>query len=88
MTRTAAPRCHQPSFMSTITDHLNHARSLQADILAAPGVTLPRRAVLLEWLEAFLARAKGPGFELGEHDASDLRALDLFLRRQKVPVAS
>ena len=68
-------------------EHLIQARALQADILAAPGVWLPRREILLEWLKKFLARAAAPLYEIEEGEAADLRALDQFLRRQKVPVA-
>ncbi|MBI5766356.1 MAG: hypothetical protein HZA93_01065 [Verrucomicrobia bacterium] len=73
--------------MTTIKEHLIHARALQADILAAPAVWLPRREILLEWLAAFLTRAAGPRYELGETEAADLHALEQFLRRQHVPVA-
>ena len=72
--------------MKNNSEHLIHARALQADILAAPGVWLPRREILLEWLNAFLARAAPPGYEFVESEASDLRALDQFLRKLKVPV--
>jgi hypothetical protein len=69
------------------TEHLTHARALQADILAAPEVWLPRREVLLDWLRSFLVRAAKPKYELDETEASDLHALDQFLRRKHVPVA-
>jgi len=68
-------------------EHLIHARTLRADILAAPGVWLPRREILLEWLNAFLLRAESSKYELEETEASDLTALDQFLRRKKVPVS-
>lgn len=74
-------------FMNQNSEHLRHARSLQADILAAPDIWLPRREILLEWLKSFLVRAAAPRYELDVCEASDLRALDQFLRRQKVPVA-
>jgi hypothetical protein len=73
--------------MTNNHEHLMHARALQADILAAPGVWLPRRDILLEWLNAFLVRAAASKYELEESEAADLRALDQFLRKQKVPVA-
>lgn len=73
--------------MNNNNEHLIHARALQADILAAPGVWLPRREILLEWLKAFLARAAAPKYELEEGETSDLHALDRFLRKQNVPVA-
>ena len=68
-------------------EHLLHARTLRADILAAPAVWLPRREALLQWLDGFLLRAGGPAYALGETEAADLKALDQFLRRQLVPVA-
>ena len=68
-------------------EHLVHARALQADILAAPGVWLPRREIVLQWLEKFLQRVATPRYELGETEAADLAALDKFLRKQSVPVA-
>lgn len=73
--------------MNNNSEHLIHARAMQADILAAPNVWLPRREILLEWLTAFVARAAAPRYELGESEASDLSALDRFLRKLKVPVA-
>ena len=73
--------------MTDHNEHLIHARALQADILAAPGVSLPRREDLLEWLKKFLARAAAPRYVFAASEADDLRALDHFLRRQEVPVA-
>lgn len=67
--------------------HLLHARALQADILAAPGVWLPRREILLEWLEKFLQRVAVPNYALGESEAADLAALEKFLRKKMVPAA-
>lgn len=68
-------------------EYLTQARSLRADILAAPAVWLPRREILLEWLGAFLVRAAAPKYELQDDDAADLRALDRFLRQLDIPVA-
>ena len=73
--------------MSKHHEHLVHARALRADILAAPGVWLPRRETLLEWLEKFLQRVTVPNYNLGETEAADLVALDKFLRKRLVPVA-
>jgi len=73
--------------MSQSNPHLSHARSLRADILAAPAVWLPRREVLLQWLDGFLLRAAAPAYLLEDTEAADLRALDLFLRGQHVPAA-
>jgi hypothetical protein len=73
--------------MNKHNEHLVHARALRADILAAPAVWLPRREILLEWLEKFLQRVAVPNYELGETEAADLAALDRFLRKKMVPVA-
>lgn len=70
------------------TVHLTHARSLRADILAAPEVWLPRREIMLDWLNSFMLRAEKPAYHLGETEAADLTALDLFLRKKKVPAAA
>ena len=73
--------------MNKHNEHLVRARALRADILAAPGVWLPRREILLEWLEKFLQRVAVPNYALGETEAADLAALDKFLRKRLVPVA-
>lgn len=54
-------------------------------MLAAPNVWLPRREVLLEWLSAFLQRAAAPKYVLEPSDASDLDALEQYLRGNNVP---
>lgn len=69
------------------TEHLTHARQLRADILAAPAVWLPRREVVLDWLNAFVLRAEVAAYSLGETEADDLTALDQFLRKKKIPSA-
>ena len=68
-------------------EHLVHARALRTDILAAPDVWLPRREILLDWLDKFLQRAAVANYELGETEAADLVALDKFLRIRSVPAA-
>ena len=73
--------------MNQHNEHLLHARALRSDILGAPGVWLPRREILLEWLEKFLQRVAAPNYDLGESEAADLAALDKFLRKRMVPVA-
>jgi hypothetical protein len=73
--------------MNNNNEHLTHARALRADILGAPEVWLPRRAVLLDWLDDFLTRASGTKFQLDQTEATDLDALDHFLRKKKIPVA-
>lgn len=83
--RSAAPTDSKK--MNKHSEHLIHARALQSDILAAPGVWLPRREILLEWLEKLLQRLALPNYDLGETETADLAALDKFLRRKSVPVA-
>ncbi len=87
--RQATRRSFQPrNFMNTEPKHCLQARSLRADLLAAPDVWLPRREIVLEWLNAFLLRAAKPTYDLGETEEADLTALDLFLRKRKVPVVA
>ncbi|MBL9213725.1 MAG: hypothetical protein JNL92_24890 [Opitutaceae bacterium] len=74
--------------MTQSTNHLSHARALRADILAAPAVWLPRRDVLVQWLDGFLLRARAPAYAPDETETADLQALDLFLRGKMVPVAA
>ncbi len=66
---------------------LVQARALRADIMAAPQIWLPRRDILLEWLNEFLLRAATPRYELEPTEAEDLNALERFLRQQHVPAA-
>jgi hypothetical protein len=68
-------------------EQLTQARALQADILAAPAIWLPRRENMLLWLNAFLQRAAAPKYVLGETEAADLAALGQFLRKKQLPVA-
>jgi hypothetical protein len=75
------------TFMQTLTQHVTHARALRADILGAPTLWLPRRDILLEWLNGFLSRAEKSRYELGETEAGDLVALEQFLRKRKIPTA-
>lgn len=74
--------------MSKNNPHLVHARTLRSDLLAAPEVWLPRREVVLGWLNEFLTRAEAPRYELEETEAADLGALDQFMRRHKVPASA
>jgi hypothetical protein len=74
--------------MQTLNQYVTQARALRADILGAPTVWLPRREILLEWLNGFLLRAEKSRYELGETEPGDLVALDHFLRKKRVPVAA
>jgi hypothetical protein len=73
--------------MQNNKEHITHADSLRTDILGAPDVWLPRRDVILDWLNGFLRRAAVPSYALGDTEADDLTALDRFLRKRKIPVA-
>jgi hypothetical protein len=64
------------------------ARSLLADIAEAPDASFPRRETIVGWLNAYLQRSERPGYEMDPADASDLVALEKFLRSQRVPVAT
>jgi hypothetical protein len=70
--------------MHITIDPLIHARALRNDILSAPSVWLPRRDVLLEWLNGFVRRAEVPSYGLAETEISDLQALDAFLRTREI----
>ena len=63
------------------------AQALRAAIVDAPNVWLPRRAVLLDWLNEFLVRVDSAAYELSKEDTADLDALHGFLRAQHVPLA-
>lgn len=73
--------------MQNCQAQLTHAHVLRAAIMGAREVWLPRRAVLLEWLDGFVERAGSSHYELSTEDMADLDALDGFLRKRKVPVA-
>jgi hypothetical protein len=73
--------------MNPQNENVSRAQAMRDEINAAPDVWLPRREILLDWLNAFVQRAEKPSYELGETEAADLTALDRFLRRKRVPVA-
>ena len=73
--------------MNRHQEQLTHARRLRANLLAAPDVWIPRREILLEWLDGFLDRAARSSYDLDRTEPADLRALDDFLRKHKVPAA-
>ena len=68
-------------------EELTHARALRANIVGAPEVWLPRREILVNWLDGFAGRAAKAGYELQPTESDDLRAVEQFLRKHKVPVA-
>jgi hypothetical protein len=62
-----------------------YATSLHADIKAAINDGLPRREVLLDWLDEFLLRAKKRNFQMEQADVDNLTALDQFVRFNRIP---
>lgn len=71
--------------MTDLKTYQAYAESLYADIHAVVKDSLPRREVLLGWLDDFLLRAKKRGFQMEQADVNDLTALDQFIRINKVP---
>lgn len=71
--------------MTSSQPHQAYAHSLQADLQAAPRADVPRRDVLLGWLEDFLRRAAAKGFALASEDLENLIALDKFVRVNRIP---
>lgn len=62
-----------------------YATSLHSDITGAVNDGLPRRQVLLDWLDDFLLRARKRGFEPAGEDRENLTALDQFVRFNRIP---
>jgi hypothetical protein len=79
-------RDYEEEIMHSPTKHLSHARALLADIAGSPTIYLPRRDILVEWLQAFVGRAQATSYDLPDTEAKDLAALDEFLRANNVPV--
>ena len=75
----------QRKIMNEKNENLSRAQAMRDDILASPDVWLPRRDILLDWLNAFVQRAETPSYMIGETEVADLTALDRFLRNKKVP---
>jgi hypothetical protein len=71
--------------MTELKTYQAYATSLYADIHAVVKDGLPRREVLLDWLDDFLLRAKKRGFQMEQADVDDLTALDQFVRINRIP---
>lgn len=65
-----------------------HAKSLLAGITGAPETYLPRRAVIVDWLNGYLLRSDRRGYVMDPAESEDLIALDKFLRAHEVPLAA
>ena len=74
--------------MTELKTYQVYATSLHADIKAAVNDGLPRREVLLDWLDNFLLRAKKRGFEMVQEDVDNLTALDQFVRFNRIPATA
>lgn len=71
--------------MSELTTYQAYATSLHDDIKAAVSDGLPRREVLLDWLDDFLKRTKKRDFQVEQVDVDNLTALDQFVRFNGIP---
>ncbi len=72
--------------MTELTTYQAYATSLRDDIKSAATAGLPRRDILLDWLDDFLLRAKKRGFQMQQTDVDNLNALDQFVRFNGIPV--
>ena len=70
--------------MTELKTYQVYATSLHADIAGAVNDGLPRREVLLHWLDEFLLRTKKRGFEMPREDVENLTALDQFVRFNRI----
>jgi len=64
------------------------AKSLLAGIQGAPETYLPRRAVIVDWLNGYLLRSDRRGYVMDPAESDDLVALEKFLRAHEVPTAA
>ncbi len=74
--------------MTNRTQHLSHAQALLTGIHAQPDAYLPRRAILVDWLDGFVVRATSAHYVLGVTEADDLGALADFLRSKDIAIAA
>ena len=71
--------------MNSFNKYQAYARSLLDDIQAVAAEVLPRRDLLINWLDAFVQRAGQFGFQLEPDELDTLIALDRFLRINRIP---
>ena len=71
--------------MTDLKTYQVYATSLHADIHAVVKDGLPRREVLLDWLDDFLLRAKKRGFQMEQAEVNNLIALDQFVHMNGIP---
>ena len=65
-----------------------HAKALLAGIEGAPDTYLPRRAVIVDWLNGYLLRSDRRDYVMDPTEADDLAELEKFLRQHDVPVTA
>lgn len=70
--------------MTTPSKYQDFATSLLTDLRGSTDL-IPRREVLVNWLEDFLLRAAKRGFQMGPMEVEDLIALDRFIRVNGIP---
>ena len=70
--------------MTDLKTYQVFAVSLLADLQAAAKIGVPRREVLIDWLDDFLVRSKRRGFEMEQAEVDDLIALDEFVHRNGI----
>jgi len=71
--------------MTELKTYQAYAESLHADIHAVVKDGLPRREVLLDWLDDFLLRVKKRGFQMEQAEVNNLIALDQFVHMNGIP---
>ncbi|MGA2444046.1 MAG: hypothetical protein ABSG50_01295 [Opitutaceae bacterium] len=71
--------------MTDLKTYQVYAASLLDDIRAVAQNGLPRREVLLDWLDDFLVRTKKRGFQMEQAEVDNLIALDQFVHMNGIP---
>jgi hypothetical protein len=71
--------------MTDLKTYQVYAVSLLADLQAVAKNSVPRREVLLDWLDDFLERTKTRGFKMAQGEVENLIALDQFVHRNGIP---
>ncbi len=71
--------------MTDLKTYQVYAASLLDDLQAAAKNGVPRREVILDWLDDFLVRTKKRGFQMEQAEVENLIALDQFVHRNGIP---
>ena len=75
-------------YTAEVKSNQTHAKSLLAGIQGAPETYLPRREIIVDWLNGYLLRSDRRGYVVDPTEADDLIQLDKFLRTHQVPIAA